>query len=284
MQYKVMGSIVLENLPQVIFQAVYAFALGSITHAVYFAFFASILSIVSTGLSFLIDRDSSDTRHQSYFVELQCRRQGIQTVNTHTRQTRAVGIPAPDMLCETISDGTTSPNDLSLDEKAQILKNRGKTLALSRAMAALFHTSPKCIEIGSTILTKQGSMTHIMHSVHVSELEQYEAQIREGGVDDEVTPLYYIKLMYASLGDEVNQIFRKHFGFGKDFRVQLVDSLRRGRMSTVNASGGDCDDDSEWNGVLKSMASIFDSTKSTSPGTAAIELADVQHNKSTMLQ
>ena len=139
-KFKVFGTVLLENVPQIIF---YVFAIGKVTDSFLFAFVASILSIISSSLSYIIDRDQAHLEHVAYYVALQ-----------HDGQdTEAVDIA----------------------DTRNVLKNRGRTLALSRALAALWHVQPKSLEVGSTILTESGAITHIVHSVSRSELAVFAA-------------------------------------------------------------------------------------------------------------
>merc|ERR1719283_777346 len=77
---KVLNSVVLENIPQLIVQIVYAVAIGEITDNVAFAFFASMLSVIATLLSFTIDRrgvDDDTVVPIQYQLSMQCTRVGI---------------------------------------------------------------------------------------------------------------------------------------------------------------------------------------------------------------
>eukprot|EP01083_Nonionella_stella_P173965 601763_1 len=65
---KILGTILLENLPQLVCQALYSLAIGAITQTVALAFVASFLSVTASSLSYLIDRDSSDTPPAQYYL------------------------------------------------------------------------------------------------------------------------------------------------------------------------------------------------------------------------
>eukprot|EP01083_Nonionella_stella_P292719 995617_1 len=54
---KVLGTVVIENVPQLFCQAMYAYAIKEITPGVQLAFIASLLSVTASTLSYLIDRD-----------------------------------------------------------------------------------------------------------------------------------------------------------------------------------------------------------------------------------
>eukprot|EP01084_Bolivina_argentea_P224537 379659_1 len=67
-QIKVIGTVLLENFPQLLCQALYAYAINEITDGVQLAFIASLLSVTASTLSYLIDRDTSDTVVQYYLI------------------------------------------------------------------------------------------------------------------------------------------------------------------------------------------------------------------------
>merc|ERR1712228_67059 len=67
---RVFSTIFLENVPQILFQIIYTAAIGEVSNAVIFAFIASVLSVLSTVISFLIDRSALDAKNviQYYLV------------------------------------------------------------------------------------------------------------------------------------------------------------------------------------------------------------------------
>merc|ERR1719206_1160882 len=145
---KILNSVVLENIPQLIIQIIYAFAIGTVTDNVAFAFIASMLSVISTLLSFTIDRrgvgDETVVPIQ-YQLSLQCTR-----------------------------DPTNAGNELTRAEKMNILTHRGRRLALARQLSTLWETHPKCVEIGSTVLGKRGARIHVVHFVASEDAQSIE--------------------------------------------------------------------------------------------------------------
>eukprot|EP01083_Nonionella_stella_P080654 221711_1 len=73
-QIKVLGTVLLENVPQLVCQGLYAYAIGNTTPAVQMAFIASLLSVTASSLSYLIDRDTDDTEVVQYDLSFQCRK------------------------------------------------------------------------------------------------------------------------------------------------------------------------------------------------------------------
>eukprot|EP01083_Nonionella_stella_P097192 273177_1 len=69
---KVIGTVVLENIPQLICQLLYASSIGQFTQAVQLALIASLLSATAATLNFLLDRDTEDTKAVQYYLSLKC--------------------------------------------------------------------------------------------------------------------------------------------------------------------------------------------------------------------
>eukprot|EP01083_Nonionella_stella_P284771 969459_1 len=69
---KVFGTVVLENIPQIICQVLYAYSLGKLTHNAQLAMITSLLSVTASTLSFLIDRDTEYTTAVQYYLSLEC--------------------------------------------------------------------------------------------------------------------------------------------------------------------------------------------------------------------
>ena len=74
---KMFGSVLLENVPQLIFQALYA-STAEFTNTLMFASMASLLSVLAAILSYFIDRDGDDMSIEAvqYYLSLECNRTG----------------------------------------------------------------------------------------------------------------------------------------------------------------------------------------------------------------
>merc|ERR1719148_523244 len=104
-------------------------------------------------------------------------------------------------------------NGLLRAEKFKILCNRGRTRALSFALAALWEIDPKRLEIGKTTLGKHGARTHIVHYLYATD---FESDSRE-----EQRALTTVQRMYRESAAEVSQVFREHFELERDFSVHF---------------------------------------------------------------
>ena len=230
---KVFNSVVLENVPQLIFQALYAFAIGGVTETVAFATTASILSVIATLLSFLIDRRDGAVTVVQYFLAMRCDRDvdvspsppqspSADGMSSTMFNSRVTSVSYPSSALE------IGGNDLRRAEKFKILCNRGRTRALSFALAALWEIDPKRLEIGKTTMTKNGARTHIVHFLYANELESR---------DDEEMALSKVQKMYGESNAEVSHIFREHFELGADFSVHFEaakHALRREDSADAN--------------------------------------------------
>ena len=70
-------NVILENIPQIAFQCMYFSAVGEIDDEVAFAFVASLLSVVVTTLSWIIQRKDGGTVTVSYYLLMRCARKGL---------------------------------------------------------------------------------------------------------------------------------------------------------------------------------------------------------------
>eukprot|EP01083_Nonionella_stella_P105087 302087_1 len=252
---KVLGTVVIENVPQLFCQAMYAYAIKEITPGVQLAFIASLLSVTASTLSYLIDRDTSDTEIVHYYLSMVCERrkyvdndEGMdleENTNTQielqhmhmgsttlTNQTNII----PDLEDDDESETETQGNVLTKDEKQNIIDNRGRTWCLGGRIAEVFRIPPKNIEVGFSQITRDGLMTHIVHYVDREDIEimQQELDNVQGDEAKTVTPSYFTKQLHLSLHQDISAVFRKHFHLNKDFIVEYSQRLGVAKKSMVN--------------------------------------------------
>ena len=236
------GTILLENIPQLACQALYTVALqGEMTEAVQFAFVASSLSIIASTLGYLIERDTSDTTVVQYYLSTQCSLRGSSgsgianaaaaaatsddekefgmekqlTVFTKTGGEILVSpdvdekaditsrSPSPSSACN------TNGNIISEEEKKCFMQNRGRTSKLGDSLAGVYEISAKNIEVGHSMLTKHGIITHIVHYVYDDEIERlHEELMNESGKQlyNVVTPKLYVSQLFESVKDDIFDI------------------------------------------------------------------------------
>ena len=174
---KIFGTIILENLPQLACQILYAYVLGGITPTTQLAFIASILSMTSSTLSYFVEQNAADTIAVQYYLCFQC----AHTERTGAFSTNKTSIVSPydgdkkggseDFEAIT-NDNTNHKLGLTQDEKNMIWSKKGLKSKLSTAIGEVFGISSQNIEIGYTQITKYGIITHFVHYVYESDLEE----------------------------------------------------------------------------------------------------------------
>ena len=211
---KVFGTVILENIPQLIFQATYAYAINGVTDAAAVAFVASTLSATASTLSYLIQRDASDTKIVQYYLVTEC----VGRLNN--------GTEAPEEFTKIKSLSLSSMNGavLSEEEKQSFLKKRGKRLCLAERIASVFAVPDRNLEVGHSMLTQYGIITHIVHYIYDSDLEALEDELGND-IGFPITPKFLISQLYESFSEEINQIFRLHFGLCDEFNVTFKHRL-----------------------------------------------------------
>jgi len=200
---KIYSSVLLENVPQLIFQALYVVAIGEATDTAVFATVASVLSVISALLGFVIERRDDSLQIAQYFIRFGRGEAGSQITPTPTPT-------SPSSVSGTAESKEQNANELSSAERFKILCNRGRTRALSFALSAVWDIDPKRIEVGATTLSKFGARTHIVHHIY-------------GSVDgaDRTDVMFYAQQRFAASAEDVAAVFRKHFGLGADFAVHF---------------------------------------------------------------
>eukprot|EP01083_Nonionella_stella_P164800 546600_1 len=231
---KIYFTIFLENIPQLICQVLYCYASQQISEAVKVAFFASALSVTASTLVFLIDRDTHDMIVVEYFLSTQCdRHRYSQNVtiddepdNTEGAGARTISAPIPVPIGPEPLSGRgpslTAVDQIDDEERNKFISNRGRTEALSEALAELFEMPPKNIEVGYSTLTSCGIVTHIVHYVSQAELDALEEELQKQHEDESASAPYLTRHLYALERKSVRAIFMKHFALNDDFMVEYM--------------------------------------------------------------
>ena len=240
---KVFGTIVLENVPQLMLQLLYASERG-IGPAVGIAFFASILSVIATLLSYLIDRNGNEVKPVQYYLTIQCQRvtakqdinkdvddlvDGPLTIRSHVSHR---DITLGEKLASLESPASSNTNQLTENETLNIMNNKGRTEFLGESLAALFETQPKNIEVGSTLCHKTGATIHIVHMVYQTELDIMQQELDEDGIT--INPYFYAQQLFISLQKEITELLLTHFKLNNnDFAVLYDDfaGLKKRKMT-----------------------------------------------------
>ena len=205
-----------------------------------FASAASLLSVISSLLSYCIEHRNDEDEMVAVQYYLGLERQPVASPGSPTPEEGAGnktvrGIPGVDGV-HRLNSVSSSEAAISDKEKKQILKFRGLRLKLSQSLTELWHIPSKTIEIGATVLTKSGAMTHIVHLMKSDDVEIYKSVVMADRLDIEVTETMIARRFYALRRDEVSEIFKSHFGLSEGFEVDFYDGIgRKKRAMTPSA-------------------------------------------------
>eukprot|EP01084_Bolivina_argentea_P049975 91896_1 len=205
---KIIATLLLENVPQLIIQLVYTYRIGDITNSVAMAFLASILSVTATTLNFLIDRDISDNSVVEYYLLIEC-------------DDRYADIDRTELMDE------TKKNEM----KQKLIENKGRTAALAERIAEVFEIPPKSIEVGYSQSTSYcGIITHIVHFV---DLQRWQHELNNNNVG----AMYLVQQWYLAEQQKIHEIFEKFFQFdGSDyFTVKWQEHVTTKRTSQFSS-------------------------------------------------
>eukprot|EP01084_Bolivina_argentea_P074739 135556_1 len=250
---KVFGTIVLENLPQLVCQILYSYVLGYPSQTTQLAFCASLLSVTASTLSYWIEKNAADTIAVQYYLAFQCE----QKRGMHEKQDTEI-LPYddigdeedPDQQITTVASfGMSSASVIDSDDRKMIKtpisnlenkenlenygklgitegektlfnKNKGLKWKLSSAVSEVFGISEKNLEIGYVQITKYGIIIHIVHYVYQTDLEELEDIAMEDSKKSiSIGAAWFTQQLYGTYMKEMNQIFRTHFQVNNDFNI-----------------------------------------------------------------
>jgi len=196
---RISSNVVLENIPQIVVQIVYAtMVIGNVNSAVVFAFVASVLSVTNTLLNYFVERERGDAING-----------GKQVVWYY--------------LVMQIYEHNSGQDSISADQRKAIKCNKGRRRALISALSELLSVLRQNIEIVRTDLTKYGAIVFVSHTIYASELLLMTANAHEGNEGNgEQAPeaQLYLSRLYASHRAPVSELFRTHFAVSGDFHVR----------------------------------------------------------------
>eukprot|EP01084_Bolivina_argentea_P052312 96094_1 len=285
-QIKVFGTIVLENVPQLMCQLLYAYALNTITQAVQLAFIASLLSVTASALSYLIERDTSDTKVVSYYLAFECVDDRVFDDGTDDDGNEDDDDQFKDFQTNTMrelsiytnngeeAENSVENNAITDDEKQLILQNRGRREKLGEHVAEVYGTTTKNIEIGESRITNCGIITHVIHYVYSDDLETMEENLNSKvNQEIEITPRYFTEQLFLTVQAQITNVFRKHFQLNKDFIVRYDNKARtRNQSKYYNSNNNEIlqkvvtrmqlnidsdDDEQSGRNLLKELQTLF---------------------------
>ena len=207
MQLKIYSSTLLENVPQIVFQWLY-YSVASLTPTLVFASTASMLSILTALLMYCIERDD-DGEALHYYLALE--------------RTR-------------FSSPELSSGAMTARERTKIEYHRGFRKAMSRSLTRFWGIPDKTIEIGSTIITKTGAITHIVHLMSIEDAQDFAVELFGDDAKMGVPPLVVVRQFYELKRMEISELFRDHFHLGQEFSVTFYDSTDKRKLTVHTAA------------------------------------------------
>ena len=185
---KVYGSILLENIPQIVCQVLYVYCInGVITNYTYIAFVSSIFSILLVIISYYIDNNGNDSIPVHYYLQMYIPR------NKH--------------------------RFLSNKEEIRIYEQKGLKLELRNRITNTFGIPNNNIEIGTSVVTTQGCITHCIQYVFQNDLDKFNQSNTHI-----IKPIYYVKQLYESRPVQIRNEFQQHFIVDSDFIVKFYET------------------------------------------------------------
>jgi len=103
----------------------------------------------------------------------------------------------------------STSNVMTLEERRNMVHNRGRTYALGQDIAEVFGIPTKNIEVGHSNITKYGIITHIVHYVYDIDLETMEEELLNENMNNNqigVTPKYFVAQLFASMEPDYSSI------------------------------------------------------------------------------
>ena len=266
---KIFGTIVLENLPQLTLQILYAYHQG-MTQAVFIAFLASILSVISTVLSYLFDKNWNEVIPVQYYLSVKIRKiqsseDDALTVKPH--RTKIIKQPGDDLeLGNPTMQNDADYMQLTENEIKGIMDNKGKTKEMGELLAALYKIQPKNIEIGATLIHRSGVDIHIIHYVYKSEIDL----MQKGFDKEEIQNIaqYYTRQIFTSLKKEISVTLLNHFKLEQPFHLFYYDLNGYRQRGFMHEHDDDETNDHE-------LQNVEDAEKEQDYDLGHIELADL---------
>ena len=226
-----------RSVPQVVFQWLY-YSVANLTPTLVFASSSSFLTILIAVILWCIERDD-DSEPLQYYLAVE-------------RTGSSVGHKPSDSTMSTLSvdtSDTVSSANLSSLERHKIEYHRGFGKQLSRSLTRFWGIPDNSIKIGSTITTKSGAITHIVHSMATDDAEDFAAELFGDDFNAKMglNPLVTVRRFYELKQPEISQLFRDHFQLGAGFQVTFYDSTDRRKLTvslrhsalSKESSGGD---------------------------------------------
>jgi len=174
------------------------------------AFVASFLSVTASLLSYFVDSKSDDMIPVKYYIELKVDRSDKTKLKGPAHLESPLSSNKEDKTPTGLFDVALSIDNLTDKEKHNFSEYRGLRFGLRNQLTALFQIPKSSIEIGNSILTNQGCITHVIQSVYQDNLIRYD---NSSGDSNQMTikPIDYVEHFYISFKRDIENIFNEMF-------------------------------------------------------------------------
>ena len=108
---------------------------------------------------------------------------------------------------------------------------------LSRSLTANWHLPDKTIEIGNTVLTANGAITHIVHLMSKQSMTGYAEELFGHSPDRTISASEIARRFDRVHRLEISKIFRSHFGLSDAFNVVFCDRISRSKRAVSAMKG-----------------------------------------------
>lgn len=199
---KVIGSVLLENVPQLVFQSLYiGYSEGTPSNVAILSMTASMLSVIAALMSWIIECNNSNCVTVQYYIE------------------------------------ATKDDLLSPDETDKIMERKERKHALQLKLCQALSIETGQLEIGHATVTTTGFEYKMIHYVFPNEYHQSNLEgarvvsVRSPNMriddDDDVAAMGYVKSLYQDTlhKKSVANIFLQHFDISGGFETVLVPIL-----------------------------------------------------------
>lgn len=204
---KVICSVILENIPQIIFQTVYiGYSVGMPSNVVLLSLTASVLSVIAALIAWLIEGKASNCVAVQYHIEVSKERK------------------------------------LTVDETDKIKKKKERKNLLKGSLCSVLSIPRSMLEIGFATVNTHGINYHIVHYAFPSE---YASEDLDNGLtyDD---AMRYVQKLYTDADTRcpLSDVFLQHFDI-QGFKAKFVPHGAVQLTSLLGGSSTDHSDDEE---------------------------------------
>jgi len=216
-KYKIYTTVITQNIPQLIIQALYTLFLGKVDPIAVCAFVGSVLSIIATLYQVYISSDCCFTGEYTYY-------------QLYLRNTKTDYI-------------------LSHDYKFKIKKHRWRRFSLSKELSQSLNINPKRLEIGYISPTLNGIFIDIVHGISDDDITKIERRKFNNKAVNSVNSL--LKSLYTFNAADIIQTICRHFEFeySKDFSIEFI-SHDMNNDSNTNTDNNDTGGDTEITNLI----------------------------------